>query len=89
MFFAILAFFRGIVRLLLWCLELCMLARAVMSWIMPEEDNGLTRFLYGVTEPFISPVRKFLLRFPKLSSLPIDISFMITWMLLAIISMFL
>lgn len=42
---------------------------AVMSWVNPSPYNLVFRFLYGVTEPLLRPIRKLL---P--SRLPVDIS---------------
>jgi len=42
---------------------------AVISWVNPDPYNPIVRFLYGVTEPVLRPIRK-LMPF----RLPVDIS---------------
>jgi YggT family protein len=37
---------------------LCLLVRAVFSFIEPYPRNGIHRFVFQVTEPFIGPVRR-------------------------------
>lgn len=70
---------------LVLALQLCMFARAVLSWVMPDEDNSFTRLLYSVTDPLIYPVRAIIERIPSLRDMPFDISFMITFILLIIL----
>lgn len=36
-----------------------MIARAILSWVNPDPNNGIVRFLYGATEPIIERVRRF------------------------------
>ena len=77
-----------IVRLvyyLLTAIELCMLVRAVMSWIMPEEDNKIYNFVCAVTDPLIYPVGRVLDRFSFTQNLPIDLSFIVTYILIVLI----
>ncbi|MBQ7821601.1 MAG: YggT family protein [Clostridia bacterium] len=62
-----------------------MLLRAIMSWLPLSQDNPIEEFLFRVTEPFIFPVRAIVERFESLSSLPIDISFFISFILLSIV----
>ena len=68
-------------------LSIAMMIRAIMSWFI-DEGNGLYNFLISITEPIIIPVRKLLSKTP-LGGLPIDISFLITFFLLEIVSTFL
>jgi len=62
-----------------------MFIRAILSWIPGLQDNVIARFLYGVTEPFISPVREFMNRFEFVRTMPVDLSFIVTYILLAFI----
>lgn len=78
-----------IASLLLGFLELMMLVRAVMSWFPVDDDNAILRFAYGVTEPFIYPVRLLLDRIPAFQEMPIDISFFVTFLLLTLVQFFL
>ncbi|MPM64956.1 hypothetical protein SDC9_111848 [bioreactor metagenome] len=41
--------------------------------------------MYYATEPLIEPVRRVINKFPRLNMLPIDISFIVTVILLSII----
>jgi len=70
---------------LIVAVQFCMFVRAILSWVMPEEDSALLRFLYAVTEPVIFPVRALLDRVDFFRGFPIDLSFMITFILLSIL----
>ena len=76
---------RSIVFYALGALQILMLVRAVMSWFMPDEDNRLYLFVVSVTEPVIFPVRALLERIPAIAELPLDLSFMVTYLLLSLI----
>ena len=69
---------------LLFALQICMFVRAILSWF-PMEPNKFTDFLFGVTEPVIYPVRRLMEKMNWLQGLPIDMSFMITYLLLSVI----
>lgn len=77
------------VRFLIVVIQFLMLARAIISWLPVDEDNPIVSFLYAVTEPVVAPVRTLIERFGWFEGLPIDMSFMITFMLLSILEMFL
>ena len=74
------------VRAILVVLELLMLGRAVISWLPLPEDSPVEEFLYSVTEPVIMPVRTLCERFGWFESLPIDMPFFITFILLSVLS---
>ena len=76
---------KSVVYYALGALQLLMLVRAVMSWFMPDEDNRLYLFVVSVTEPVIYPVRALLERIPAIAEMPLDLSFMVTYLLLALI----
>ena len=65
-----------------------MFVRAILSWFVQGGTGGflggLAGFLYVVTEPFIIPVRALFDKFGWFQGLPIDISFLITAMLLSL-----
>ena len=71
------------VRVLLFALQLAMMARAILSWF--PIDNKLTNFLDVVTEPIIYPVRKLFEKMNWFQGLPLDMSFMAAYLILAII----
>lgn len=77
------------VRFIVIALEVMMLARAVVSWLPIDEDHPIINFLYTVTEPVIMPVRALLDYFGWFEGLPIDMAFMITFILLSIVEMLL
>ena len=74
------------IDLLIGFVQLAMLIRAILSFFNPEEQGVFAALLFAVTEPFIMPVRALLDRFEIGQGLPIDISFLVTVILLSIIS---
>lgn len=66
-------------------IEAMMMVRAIMSWFFMPEESGIFRFLIVATEPFIIPVRAVLHRIDAIASLPIDISFFVTFLLLSLL----
>jgi len=77
------------VSVFLSILQFLMLVRAIMSWLPLDEDSNVVNFVMMVTEPVIVPVRMLLDRFEWVHELPIDISFLIAFMLLSILQMLL
>ena len=77
------------VRFLIAAIQFLLLARAIISWLPFEEDHPIVSFLYAVTEPVIMPVRAVINRLGLFEGLPIDMSFLITFMLLSVLEMFL
>ena len=77
------------VSVFLAILQLLMMFRAIISWLPIDEDSNLANFLYAMTEPVIYPVRLLLDRFEATSDLPIDISFIVAFILLSVIQMLL
>ena len=74
---------------LLQVVELMRIARAIMSWF-PVNYNGfsgkLVSFLHMVTEPIIAPVRNLLYKwFPSLQGFPLDISFLVVFILIQMV----
>jgi len=80
---------RGVVRVALLFLEICMFVRAILSWFQTDEESPLNTFVIAVTEPVIVPVRALLERFEFVASSPIDISFMVAFLLISILQMIL
>ena len=85
----ILYIFTKTVSVLISALQLLMMLRAVISWLPVDEDSNLVTFLSTMTEPLIMPVRALLSRFEALEDMPIDISFLIAFMLLSLIQIIL
>jgi len=57
---------------------------ALISWVNPDPYNPIVRFLYGVTEPVLRPIRK-LMPF----RLPVDISPLILLLIIFFLQKFL
>ena len=79
---------KNVVIVFLTAVQFAMLARAILSWF-PMDGNRLTDFLHSVTEPFIYPVRLFFHKMNWFAGMPIDISFLVTYLLLSIVLMLL
>ena len=47
-----------VLELVLYAFMACLLVRAVFSWIEPYPKNRVHRITFGVTEPFLAPVRR-------------------------------
>ena len=69
--------------------QLLMMFRAVLSWLPVDEDSDISNFLFAMTEPVIYPVRMLLDRFEGLDEFPIDLSFIISFMLLSLVQILL
>ncbi len=77
--------------LFLRTLEFLMFVRAILSWFPPSSGRpGPVRaFIITVTEFAIAPVRALLDRFEFTRRSPIDIPFLVTFLLLSMLSTFL
>ena len=67
--------------------QLAMLVRAVLSWIMPDASGFIIEFIYLITEPLISLVRKAFEKLGFNNNSPIDLSFLVTVILIEVIRM--
>lgn len=75
---------KNIVIVFLTAVQFAMLARAILSWF-PLDGNKITDFLYGITEPFIYPVRLLFQKMNWFTGLPIDISFLVSYFIITIV----
>ena len=66
-------------------LQLLMMARAVISWLPVDEESNISNFLFATTEPVIYPIRVLLDRFEGIDELPVDLAFIISFMLLSVV----
>ena len=66
----------------------CMCIRAILSWISNGEGR-LMRFLYTITEPAIMPMRKLFYKLNWFQGIPIDMSYMFTYVVLFLIQLLL
>lgn len=62
------------------------LVRALISWVSPDPDNPVVRFLYKTTEPILYPIRKML---PLGLRFGIDISPIIAFLAIMFLKSFL
>ena len=82
-FYIVLEVIRGTVCVLLSAIQLAMTARAILSWF-PIEPNKLTQFLDIVTEPVVYPMRKLFEKMNWFQGIPLDMSFMASFMIITI-----
>ena len=69
--------------------SLAMLGRAILSWFPSDGPTRIGSFLYVVTEPFIIPIRALCGRFGWFRGVPLDMPFLITSLLMMMVSSFL
>lgn len=74
---------KNVVIIFLTAVQFAMLARAILSWF--PVDNKAVDFLYAVTEPFIYPVRALFQKMNWFTGLPIDIAFLVSYLILTVI----
>lgn len=61
-----------------------MFIQAILSWFVTE-DNVIMAVLTRITAPVVLPVRAILSRIPALARLPIDLSFLVAFVLLVFV----
>lgn len=76
------------VRAILGFIQICMLARVILS-LFAAGEGPLGAFVMLITEPVVLPVRKVCEKFGLGDGLPIDIPFLITYVLLSFLTIFL
>lgn len=79
-----LAVFRGTVCVLLSAIQLAMTARAILSWF-PIEPNKFITFLNIATEPVVYPIRKLFEKMNWFQNIPLDMSFMTSFVIISIL----
>ena len=72
------------VSLALRVIYFAMFIQAILSWFV-SEDNVVMAVLTVITAPVVLPVRAVLMRIPAISRLPIDLSFLVAFVLLVIL----
>ncbi len=75
--------FKSTVCVLLSAIQLAMTLRAILSWF--PLDNKFTHFLNVVTEPVVYPIRKLFYKMNWFTGLPIDMSFMVAFLLISVL----
>ena len=84
----ILIVLRNTVQILILALQLAMFIRAIFSWF-PMDENKFTDFLYAVTEPIVAPVRRLFERMNWFRGFPLDMSFLVTYIIISTLIMIL
>lgn len=67
-------------------LLVCMMIRAVISWINISGDNKFVRIIYAITDTLTWPVRSLFDRFGWFEGSPVDVPFIVTAVILALLS---
>ena len=62
-----------------------LLIRCLISWVNPDPYNAIVQFLYKVTEPVLSPIRRLI---PTAWGIGIDLSPLIAVLLLTLLQHF-
>jgi YggT family protein len=70
-------------------IELAMFARVILSLFDQTGESRISVFLYAVTEPVVLPVRNLCERMHWFEGVPLDIPFMLTWLVLMVAQMLL
>lgn len=79
---------RILARLLNLCVsaaQILMLIRAVLSWFTSVPGNKFFDIVYYITDFLIRPVRYFMNKYNLIPRIPIDISFLIAFVLLELV----
>jgi YggT family protein len=76
----LLAVLVNFINLFVLAFNLLILARVIMSWIMPIPSGAIGRFIFETTEPVLAPIRRIL---PK--SQFIDLSPLVAYVLLQLL----
>ncbi len=66
-------------------LEVAMFVRAILSWFDPTGEWKISVFLFAVTEPLILPLRRLCEKMNWFQRVPLDIPFMLTWLILMVV----
>ncbi len=70
---------------LIGVIELAMFARAIFSWFDQTGESRISAFLFAITEPIIFPIRALCSKMHWFENLPIDIPFMLTYLVLILL----
>lgn len=77
----------NLVHLLIGFFQLTLCISAIISWFpIVNYENAFLRLLDRINDPVLYPARRLVARSSTLSSMPIDISFIITFIGLSFIS---
>ena len=76
---------RQFALILIEVLDIAMLIRAVLSWIDPMEEGGLSSFMVMITEPIILPFRKLCAARHWFEGSPLDVPFFMALIALVLV----
>ena len=76
---------RNLVYSIITILQYLMFFTAIVSWIPQLRGSKLSQILYTCTEPIIAPFRRLLYRIPALQNFPLDMSFLVAYLVLVIV----
>lgn len=76
----------GIAQAILVTLQVAMLVRAILSWFPLGEDNPIVLFVTMLTDPIVAPIRALFERMNWFQNIPIDISFLVAYLLLSMVT---
>lgn len=88
----VLYFLANLISVLLYVLEIAMLLRAILSWIVMMTEGAGSRlygFLTFMTEPIVWPFRKLFDLFGWGEDMPLDLPFMAAYLAIVLVGMFL
>ncbi|MFO7611057.1 MAG: YggT family protein [Clostridia bacterium] len=71
---------------LLEAVSYMLIARVILSWLPQVRQSKFFAILYQLTEPLLMPIRK-LLSMTKVGEMPIDLSVIITYLIIMVIQM--
>ena len=74
--------------MLISVLELCFFLHAILSWFV-DESNAFYRFTGLVIEPVVRPVRALFYKMNWFQGMPIDMSYLIAFLLVSAVGLFL
>ena len=81
----ILKIFVIVVLSIVSAFDICMIIRVICSWIFTLRETKLFEFVYILTEPVIKPVRDWLYRFDSIRTFPLDLSFLVVFIMVNIL----
>ena len=78
-------YISAVVRGILRAYQVIMFADAIISWIPDLHGSKIHVFLNALVEPVLAPVRRLLFRVQGQSAIPIDLSFIIVYLIISVI----
>ena len=76
---------RGTLSAIITLAQVALLLRAIFSWFDMTGESRIAAFLTMLTEPLIFPIRKLFEKFHWFETVPFDMAFLTTVILLALL----